>query len=364
MKEQLIFSGSESQTNHIARPLIKELSERGMTIAIAEGCSGGSVANALTIGGSTRVFRIGVVAYSSEAKLRLGVPSSIIEKYGEYSPETAAAMNRAILKPRKDDVAISVVGEIGSDVKDKWAYILVTGLNGESWGQYFHFKGERISIQSEIAEQCLSNAYAFITGNRVKLENHLYIATSNLMPLIEAATKNNAQSLVNLLQNLGLRISTIESCTGGAIIQALAQIHGATSVIDGGHIAYDEDAKQYFGVPLETMAYGAVYSEKVAIAMAESIQSKPNLITIATTGAMESRDTRPFHDDTPAGRVYIAISYKSKVFTYELNLIPKSREKMKAEVVNFIFEKLTLLIMSNELERSSADYSPYERKYV
>lgn len=346
MKERLLFS-SESQTKYIASALINELAHRNMTIATAEGCTGGSLTNSLTIPGATRAFRIGVVAHSLEAKLQLGIPASIIDNFGEYSPEVAIAMNQAVMCLRNDNLVISTIGEIGTDIENKWVYVLVSSFEGQHFGQYIHFEGKNSDVQNKIAEIALSNAYLLLQDKTDKVKKELFLATSNQTPLVEAFTQSKALELIDLLKNDRLKIASIESCTGGAIAQTLVNIDEDGLVLDSAKIAYDEKSKQIFGVPIESMLYGAVYSERVAIAMAKSIQTTPNVITIATTGTMENADTRQYHDDTPPGTVYIAICWNNKIFSYKLALLPQPREKMKLEVVDFIFDKLICLLKKN-----------------
>jgi nicotinamide-nucleotide amidase len=91
------------------------LAGRKMTLAAAESCTGGLVANKLTnIPGSSAYFDGGVVAYSNAFKMNiLGVPESILKQHGAVSEETAAAMAEGIRRGRGTDIGLSTTGIAG-----------------------------------------------------------------------------------------------------------------------------------------------------------------------------------------------------------------------------------------------------------
>lgn len=87
----------------------------GYTLAVAESCTGGLIAERLTeVSGSSAYLIEGVVAYSNEAKIRtLKVPRRLINKYGAVSAEVAEAMAIGVKKHAKTDFGISVTGIAG-----------------------------------------------------------------------------------------------------------------------------------------------------------------------------------------------------------------------------------------------------------
>jgi nicotinamide-nucleotide amidase len=91
------------------------LREHGMTIAVAESCTGGLLAKRLTDAAGSSDFMIGaVVSYANEAKIELlGVPAATIERFGAVSEETAAAMLDGVLSRTGADCAISITGIAG-----------------------------------------------------------------------------------------------------------------------------------------------------------------------------------------------------------------------------------------------------------
>jgi len=88
---------------------------RGLTLATAESCTGGLIAERLTrVPGSSDVFLGGIVAYANEVKVRqLGVPADVIELHGAVSPEVAAAMASGVRNQLGADVAIADTGVAG-----------------------------------------------------------------------------------------------------------------------------------------------------------------------------------------------------------------------------------------------------------
>jgi len=88
---------------------------RGRKVALAESCTGGLVAGALTeIAGSSAVLDRGFVTYSNEAKMEmLGVSRDIIETFGAVSIACAWAMAKGALERSHADVAVAISGVAG-----------------------------------------------------------------------------------------------------------------------------------------------------------------------------------------------------------------------------------------------------------
>lgn len=101
----------------LAGRVIAENRAAGRTVALAESCTGGLVAAALTeIPGSSAVLDRGMVTYSNEAKQEmLGVPVDIIDTFGAVSIACAWAMAQGALKRSRADVAVAISGIAGPD---------------------------------------------------------------------------------------------------------------------------------------------------------------------------------------------------------------------------------------------------------
>ena len=95
-----------------AEHLVKRLRERKIHVVFVESCTGGALASALTdIPGASEVLEDSFVTYSNDAKVCLGVPTRVIEKFGVYSNECAEAMACAGLERSvAADVGVGVTG--------------------------------------------------------------------------------------------------------------------------------------------------------------------------------------------------------------------------------------------------------------
>jgi nicotinamide-nucleotide amidase len=93
------------------------LVERGLTLSLAESCTGGLVGHRLTdVAGSSRYFERGFVVYSNAAKQALlGVPEPLIRRHGAVSAECAEAMARGARAQAGTDLGLSVTGIAGPD---------------------------------------------------------------------------------------------------------------------------------------------------------------------------------------------------------------------------------------------------------
>lgn len=121
----------------LAAQVIAENKAAGRTIALAESCTGGLVAAALTeIAGSSAVVDRGFVTYSNEAKQELlGVSRDIIETFGAVSIACAWAMAQGALKRSNADVAVSISGiagpEGGTEQKPVGTVVFARAIRGQ-----------------------------------------------------------------------------------------------------------------------------------------------------------------------------------------------------------------------------------------
>jgi len=104
-----------SEIEELARKVVEANVAAGRTVALAESCTGGLVAAAITeIPGSSAVLDRGFVTYSNEAKMEsLGVPLDIIETFGAVSIACVWAMAQGALKHSNADVAVAISGIAG-----------------------------------------------------------------------------------------------------------------------------------------------------------------------------------------------------------------------------------------------------------
>lgn len=99
----------------LARKVVEQNAVLGRKVAVAESCTGGLVAAAITeIAGSSAVLDRGFVTYSNEAKEQtLGVASDIIDAFGAVSVACVFAMARGALERSQADVAVAISGIAG-----------------------------------------------------------------------------------------------------------------------------------------------------------------------------------------------------------------------------------------------------------
>src|SRR5919202_4453499 len=95
--------------------VLDALGARQLTLAVAEGDTGGLLLQALTaVPGSSAVVRGGVVAYHDDMKREvLGVPPGLLRRHGSVSAEVAEAMARGVRRVGKDDLGLAATGIAG-----------------------------------------------------------------------------------------------------------------------------------------------------------------------------------------------------------------------------------------------------------
>lgn len=127
-----------------------------------------------------------------------------------------------------------------------------------------------------------------------------------------------ASKSVDLLKEQGKTISAAESLTAGLFQSELASIPGASAVLAGGVITYNEEMKVHqLGLSSELLAQYGVVSEQTALAMAEAVREKFKTdISVSLTGAAGP----DAHGDQPAGTVWIGIATAQGSKSYRLQL--------------------------------------------
>lgn len=109
---ELVY-GTGEQT--LAQVVGQKLAQQRKTIALAESCTGGTLAKLLTdVPGASRYFTSGWVTYDNAAKTtELGVPDDLIQAYGAVSPQVADAMAKGAREKASADIAIAITGIAG-----------------------------------------------------------------------------------------------------------------------------------------------------------------------------------------------------------------------------------------------------------
>ena len=147
------------------------LKERGLTLATAESCTGGRVAERITaLPGVSSVYRGGVVSYWTSVKAAvLGVPQEILDQYGAVSEPTARAMAEGARQITGADIAVSVTGVAGPDRDERdnpvgLVYIGLAAPDGTFCRRIEAGNRRREQIQRLAANHALDVVRRYLTG--------------------------------------------------------------------------------------------------------------------------------------------------------------------------------------------------------
>ena len=97
------------------KKIILRLKRKKLKLALAESCTGGMLSSAITsVGGASKVFSMGLVTYSNQAKMSiLKVPKKIIQKHGAVSIQCCLSMVNNLSKISKSKMCVSITGIAG-----------------------------------------------------------------------------------------------------------------------------------------------------------------------------------------------------------------------------------------------------------
>lgn len=153
-----IFSRKGESIEQIVSYLLQM---RSMTLAVAESCTGGLLAERITsLGGSSRYFLGGAVVYSNELKTQFAnVPKAMIDRHGAVSREVAAAMAEGIRKRCLSSYGVGITGVAGpgGGTEQKPVGLVYVALAGEEGTQVVerNFLGDRTRIRQFSTQQAL-----------------------------------------------------------------------------------------------------------------------------------------------------------------------------------------------------------------
>lgn len=110
--QKYIYGTGDEELEEVLGRILKE---RGLTLAVAESCTGGLIADKITnVSGSSVYFERGVVTYSNQSKIQLlGIPEDLIRAHGAVSKEVAEAMAAGIRHIAHADIGLSTTGIAG-----------------------------------------------------------------------------------------------------------------------------------------------------------------------------------------------------------------------------------------------------------
>ncbi len=151
-----------------------------------------------------------------------------------------------------------------------------------------------------------------------------------------------AEQVIAVAKSRGLKIATVESCTGGLIAGALTSVSGSSDVLDRGFVTYANEAKtEMVGVPASLLSYpgpGAV-SQEVALAMAEgALTHAPVDAAVAVTGIAGPGGGSA---EKPVGLVHFAAARKGRASVHARHVFPGDRAGVRLATVD---AALTMLL--------------------
>ena len=147
---------TEDDITGLARKLGRACKRRRMEVSVAESCTGGGLAAAITrISGSAKWFDRGFVTYSNTAKKELlGVSQRTLRNHGAVSEPVAREMVRGVLKRSPSELAVSITGIAGptggSREKPVGTVWIAWGVrDGPLQSRAFLFKGGRVEVRMQ-----------------------------------------------------------------------------------------------------------------------------------------------------------------------------------------------------------------------
>ena len=145
------------------KSLIKLLTKKKLKISFVESCTGGLLASTITsIDGASKVFNLGLVTYSNQAKIKiLKVNKNIIKKYGAVSHECCSAMVKNLSRISRANINVSITGIAGpkGGTKQKPVGLVYIGIKKGNKTQIIKclFKSKkRSSIQKATLKKALN----------------------------------------------------------------------------------------------------------------------------------------------------------------------------------------------------------------
>ena len=155
--------------NNKSKKIVSLLKRKKLKISFAESCTGGLLSSAITsVGGSSKVFTLGLVAYSNQSKIKvLKVPKNTIRKYGSVSEEVCLSMLKNLNKISKTNISLSITGIAGPSggTKIKPVGLVYVGIRrgNKVEVQKYLFKNKgRTYIQKAVVNKSLGLILSFL----------------------------------------------------------------------------------------------------------------------------------------------------------------------------------------------------------
>lgn len=157
---------------------------------------------------------------------------------------------------------------------------------------------------------------------------------------------NIVKNFNDTLKGKGLTIICAESITAGLLASTIASVSGASSVLKGSIVTYDENLKMnILGVDPLILKEHTAESQQTTNAMCLGLKKlyPEASIHVAVTGVASEPATDAYKVDKAIGQIYVAVFYNKQLFEYETIISPKTEDKrnsIRAQTVEFIFDKI------------------------
>lgn len=153
------------------------------------------------------------------------------------------------------------------------------------------------------------------------------------------------ERVINLLKGKKKTISTMESCTGGGVVNSITNIEGASEVLKFSAVTYSNEFKIKMGVSSDIIDKYSVYSIETAMEMSKNISKFTNSnYGVGITGKLNRVDINNLYgsDNT----VYISIYDKDNdiFYNYNIDVNKQTRKENKKQVIDLIVDKLLEII--------------------
>ena len=151
----------------------------------------------------------------------------------------------------------------------------------------------------------------------------------------------NFKDVIEKLIEKNKTISTMESCTGRGVANAITNIEGASEVLKFSAVTYSNEYKIKMGVSSDIIDKYSVYSIETAMEMSKNISDFSNSnYGVGITGKLNRVDKNNLYGSDNI--VFISIYDKdlNKFYNYDIEVKKQSRKENKELVINLIIEKL------------------------
>lgn len=156
------------------------------------------------------------------------------------------------------------------------------------------------------------------------------------------------KKIIKKLTKENLTISTMESCTGGGIANAITSIEGASSVLKFSAVTYSNEYKIKMGVKKEVIDKYSVYSIETAHEMAFNIAKFAKAdIGVGITGKLNRADENNNYGKD--NEVFFSIYYNNRYYDTNIIVDKKTRSQNKKIIIELIIDRLEELLWEEEL---------------